>query len=130
MDGGVPREHDRTAGKRLAGELVLPFVHHAVLVDAFAAHLEVAGVDDDAAPARVPVEPELEDRQAGLRGDRHAHRVGDLEAVHAGELLLGEEEEHEAAQLVPTLRKIAGRGVPQRIVDAMPRQHAPAAPVA
>ena len=49
---------------------------------------------------RVPVEAELEDRQAGLRRDRDAHRVGDLEAVRAGELLLREEQQHQLLQLL------------------------------
>ena len=79
---------------------------------------------------RIPVEAELEDRQAGLRGDRDAHRVGDLEAVRAGELLLGEEQQRQLAQL-RRARKKASRprgALPERIVDAVPVQHAPAPP--
>ena len=46
----------------------------------------------------VPVEPELEHRQAGLRRDRDAHRVGHFELVRADELLFGEKQQAELSQ--------------------------------
>src|SRR3989442_6053847 len=131
MRRGVPRDHHRPAGHRLAGELVVPFVHYAVLVDLRALHAKVARVDDDAGPAGVPIEPQLEDRQAGLRRDRHAHLVGDVQAVRAGELLFREEQEHQVFQLgrFGNKRQTPRRALPQRLVDRVLFQHALAPPL-
>ena len=52
----------------------------------------------------VPVEPELEHRQAGLRRDRQAHRVGHFELPGADELLLGEKQQAE----LPHFRRLSG----------------------
>src|SRR5512145_1359989 len=96
-----------------------------------AAHAEIARVDNDAGEAGVPVDAELEDRQAGLRRNRHAHRIGNLEAVRGGELLLGEEEEGEFLELLALRQESerASRPSPERIVDAVSRQHAAPAPI-
>jgi hypothetical protein len=52
---------------------------------------ELVGVDDDADPAAIVAEAEVEDRQAALDGDRDADGVVQFEAADGGELLLGEE---------------------------------------
>src|SRR3989442_548934 len=106
-------------------------VRRSVLVELGAPHAEVARVDDDAGPAGVPVQAQLEDRQAGLRGDRDAHRVGHLHAVRAGELLLGEKQQHQLLQLLFLTNEFQAPrgGSPKRVVHAMPGKHALAAPV-
>ena len=126
----VPGEDHRAAGHRLAGEIVLPLVHHAVLVDLAPAHAKVAGIDDDPVPAGIPVEAELEDRQARLRGDREAHDVGDLQLMGADEIFLGEEKQRELAELrrARQKRERARRALPERVVDAVLGEHAAAAP--
>src|SRR2546423_3644589 len=98
----------------------------AVLVDFAAPHAKVAGIDHDAGPARVPVQAELEDRQAGLRRDRHSHLVGHLDAVRAGELLFGEKKEREVFQLLRIGKKREARSgaPPERVVDRVLLQYA------
>jgi len=66
-----------------------------------------------------------------LRRDGDAHRVGHFQAMRAGELLFGEEQERELAQLFALRNEgQARRGlVPERFVDAVPVEHAPAAPI-
>jgi hypothetical protein len=132
MRRGVPRDHHRSARHCFASEIIVPFVHHAVLVDLPPAHAEVSGIDHDAAPAGVPVEAKLEDRQAGLRRNCHAHRVAHLQAVGARELLLGEEKQRQPAQLRVVFGKeaqSASDAMPQCIVDRVLLQHALAPPV-
>ena len=66
----APRQHHRPAVHRLAGELFLEVVHDAVVVDHLALRHDHVGMHHDADEAVVPVQPEVEHRQAGLRGDR------------------------------------------------------------
>ena len=77
----APGQHHRAALHRLAGEHLVVVVHDAVLVVDLAPRHHLVGMHDDADEAVVPVEPELQHRQAGLRGDRDRHLVGDVEAA-------------------------------------------------
>jgi hypothetical protein len=131
----LPRERDRPAGPRLARELVVPFVHHAVLVQLLPAHPELAGVDDDAHPAVVEIQPEIEDRQARLQRDRDPDRVGQLEAAGRGNLLLVQEQHHQLAQAARVVGRQAGEkgqlrddAAPESLVDGRALDHALAAP--
>ena len=67
----------------------------AVLVHFLFAYAEFAWIDDDADPAVVDVQPEIENRQAGLRGDRQARFVGELKALRAMHFLLREKDDDE-----------------------------------
>ncbi len=105
----LPREGDRPAGPRLARKLVVPFVHHAVVVQLLPAHPELAGVDDDAHPAVVEIEPEIEDRQARLQRDRDPDLVGQLEVAGRGNLFLVQEQHHQLPQPACVVGRQAGR---------------------
>jgi hypothetical protein len=127
----VPRQHERPAFHRLAAQLFLELMHDADLVDDFALRDDRIGVHDDALETAVPVEAEAQHGQAGLCRDRHRHLVVDGEAVGAEELLLGEKERREFAQLIQGHRIEVGekgithqRQLPKRIGNAALAQHA------
>ena len=133
----LPRQEHRPARPRLARQLVVPFVHDAVLVELLPPHPELPRVDDDADPAFVRVEPEVEHGEDGLHRDREPDLVGQLEAAGAVHLLLVEKEERELPQPASSASLIPARnGSPamtrrqQRVVDAGPAEHALAAPAA
>jgi len=94
----APRQHHRSAVHGLTGELFVVMVHDAVVIDDLAARDDGVFMNHDADEAVVTLEPQLQDRQAGLRRDRNGHRVVDLEAAHAGELLVREEQRAQFAQ--------------------------------
>lgn len=54
-------------------------------------HDEFVRVDHDADPAAIGAQPEFQDGQAALGGDRDAHRVAQFEAAAGAEFLFGEE---------------------------------------
>ena len=58
---------------------------------------ERAGIQDHGVPAAVEVESEIQDRQARLGCDRHAHRVVDLQFVRANDGFLVQEKRREFA---------------------------------
>ncbi len=101
----LPGEDHRPARPGFARELLVEGVHDAVLVHFFLAHAELARIDDDADPAVVDVQAEIENRQAGLRGDREAYIVRELEAVRAVHFLFGEKEEDELLEPCRLLRR-------------------------
>ena len=78
-------------------------------------------------PAFDAVKAELEDRQAGLRGDRDAHRVAELEAAHRREPLLREEKQGQFLQLGAVRKERQAR--PERVIHVVIAQNSPAPPV-
>jgi hypothetical protein len=75
------------AGHGLAAQPFVVFVHHAVVVGHMAARHHLIGVDHDADEAVVQRQIQVQDGQAGLRGNGHGHLVGDDQALGARELL-------------------------------------------
>jgi hypothetical protein len=65
------------AGHGLAAQPFVVFVHHAVVVGHMAARHHLIGVDHDADEAVVQRQIQVQDGQAGLRGNGHGHLVGD-----------------------------------------------------
>jgi hypothetical protein len=131
----LPRQQHRPARPRLARQLVVPFVHDAVLVELLPPHPELPGVDDDSHPALVRIEAEVEHREHRLHRDGEPDLVGQLEAAGAVHLLLVEKEERELPQ--PGELGVAHPGeerqprddaAPERVVDAGPAEDALAAP--
>src|SRR6266568_3243655 len=132
-----PGEDHRPARPRFPGELLVEGVDDAVLVHLLLAHAEFSGIDDDADPAVIYVQAEVENRQAGLRGDRQARFVGELEAVRTVHFLFREEQDDELLEPRRFLlrqaaeeRELRCDPRPQRLVDARAFQHALAAPLA
>ena len=78
-----PAQRHRAQGHGFAGEFLGVAVHHAVLVGDFAARQHRARVDHDAFEVLIPVQPQVQHRQAGLRGNRHGHGVSDLQSMRA-----------------------------------------------
>ena len=80
----APRQHQRPAFHRLAGQLLVVLVHDADVVDVLAPGLHGVRMDHDADEAVVPVQSELEHRQAGLRRHGDGHLVGDGRVARRG----------------------------------------------
>ena len=91
LDGGLlhvtPAQRHRPAGHGLAAEFFLVMVHHAGLIMHFARRQHGVGVDHDATEIVVPVQAQLEHRQAGLGRYGQRHLVRDPQPMGAAELL-------------------------------------------
>ena len=83
----TPAQRHRPAGHGFAAEFFLVVVNHAGVVMQFAPRQHRVGVDHDATEVVVPVQAQLEHRQAGLGRYGQRHLVSDLQAVGAAELL-------------------------------------------
>ena len=95
-------------------------LQHAGRLEAQALDDEGARIDDDAMQAREVILVAVEEQQARLGGDRHAHLLGDLEAVAAGEALFGEEDLHVALQLRAQVARQAQVGGHAGLEDGAP----------
>jgi hypothetical protein len=94
----VPRQHHRPAVHGLARQLFVVVVDHADLVHVLASGPNRIGMDDDAFEAVVPRQAQVQNRQAGLRCDGNGHFIADVQALHAGELFVGQEKRAQFAQ--------------------------------
>src|SRR5206468_10872723 len=98
---------------------------------------EFARVDDNADPAMVDVQAQVENRQAGLRGDRQPHLGCQLQAVSAVHFFFGEEKNDELFQPGRILlrqsskeRQLGCDLCPQGLIKTGAFQRPPAAPFA
>lgn len=129
-----PRQDHRPAFPRFAARVVLDLVHDAVLVlDRLADH-EFARIDDDADPAAIQLEAEVQHGHARLRGDADDDRVGEFEPVRGRKRLLCEKEARRFAQPFAILagqvrqeRQALERLAPQRVGNRVRAQRAIAA---
>ena len=81
---GVPGNDDGPGVPGFACRGLLVFVHQSGLVlDAPPRHV-LGRVNDDSAPAPIPVDPELQDRKASLRGNRDLDSARQLKTAGAG----------------------------------------------
>lgn len=122
----LPRQQDQAVGRRLAAGFLAHVVHDAVFVHRLAADQELAGVENHAAPAPVPRNPQFEDGHARLRGDADHHLVGERQAVGRGELFLGDEQRGGFTQARERRRRpveqegqAGERACPQRVGDGI-----------
>src|SRR5581483_9295781 len=113
-DDVVPREHDRPARPRLAEPCRVELVHDSVRPALDDARDVGVRVDDDRDELRVVRRRRpVEEKDAGVRRDRHADLVRHLEATRALEVLLGEEdlEEAEGLRAVAVVEALPDRDV-------------------
>ena len=104
--------HAAAASLRVYPEL------NARLVGDAAWHDELRRVDDDARPAAVPVQSELQDRQTGLRGNVHLHGRGQFERMGGGHLLVRQQPRGETTQTLACVARQARQERPtlQRVL--------------
>ncbi len=85
-----PRDQHRAAFPCLAEHRVVVFMHHAILVDDAARNDEVARIDDDADPAAIMVEAEVQHGQAGLQANRKLNGRRQAQVAGACPFLFGD----------------------------------------
>ena len=100
-----PRDQHRATVPGFTEGVVVELMHHAVLVDDAARNHEVARIDHDADPSGVPVEAQMQDRQAGLQGDRQLDAGCQLQVLRAAPLLFGDELAGQLAQAGALIRR-------------------------
>ena len=118
---GAPAQHQRAAVHGLAGQHLAVLVHDASAVHGFAASHHVVRLQHDADEIVVPGErafrlvgaTQPQERQAGLCSHGQRHGVGHLQAVRAGEFLVGQEVAHQPFE--PCQRR-GGQGGDERVV--------------
>ncbi len=81
-------QHHRPALPGFTHHRVAHDMHHTVLVHEFMLRHELTGVDDHRHPARIIIQPEIEDRQAGLGSDPDARVVVQCKPAGRNHLLL------------------------------------------
>ena len=86
-----PGQDDRAVLPRLADQVVVPFVQHAMRVLVAALHAERVRVDQQFAPAVQALAPELEQRQAAQHREAQALHLVQAQPVQRGDRLAGEE---------------------------------------
>lgn len=139
----APAQHHGAAFHGFAVDVLGVVVHHAVVVDGGARGAHAVGLDHDADKIVVPRQRlpgpvggrQVQQRQAGLRGDENGNGVGDDKTARAGEFLVVEEQAAERAQL-PELGRVQfvqeGQGLqdlgPQRIRNRLAFEGAAGSP--
>ena len=83
----LPTQRDRAAVHGFAQQRFLVGMHHAGWVGADAPGQHRARMHDDAGEIVIPVQPQVQHRQASLCGDGDGHFIGHLQLVRASELL-------------------------------------------
>ena len=92
VDDVVPRQDDLPLRPGFAGEDLAMLLQHTGAIRLHAIDDEGAGIDQDLPQVGVIVGAAVEEEEARLRRDGHAHFVVDDEAVAADERLLGQED--------------------------------------
>ena len=133
-----PGKNHRPLVPGFAAVLAVPLVLHAAGIAVALGTEEVVGVEDDFVEALVPVEfAQVQQRQLGLRREKQALLVVEIDARQGGEMLVGQEQHAGLTQPAVFVfaqavehRQALAHGLPALGVDRVARQGALAPPCA
>ena len=103
-----PTQCDRPHLHGLAAQLFGVAVHYASLVGHFSARQHGTGVHHNALEVVVPMQAQVQHRQAGLCGNRHGHRIRHLQAMRTKKLFVCQKFGAHGAQTPGQRRRLGG----------------------